>query len=74
MTDLTRSTRKMMTMSSNRVPAMRSHAVQAREILAAGALPEPLKARLEVDLRDAIRQGFHVDLDQLKLALARFSG
>lgn len=64
----------MMTITSSRQRAMKSHALQAREIIAAGALPESLKARLEVDLRDAIRRGFHVDLEQLELALARFSG
>lgn len=64
----------MMTMSSSRDRLLKSHVVQAREIIAAGALPEPLKAKLKVDLRDAVRRGFHVDLQQLELALARFSG
>lgn len=64
----------MMTMNSSRIQALRSQAVQARDILAAGALPKPLKAKLEVDLRDAFRRGYHVDLEQLKVALARFSG
>lgn len=64
----------MMTMTSSRQRTMESHALQARQIIAARALPEPLKARLEVELRDAIRRGFHVDLEQLELALSRFSG
>lgn len=61
-------------MSPNRDRLLRSQVVQAREIIAAGALPERLKARLKVDLRDAVRKGFHVDLEQLELALSRLPG
>lgn len=61
----------MTTPRSSRHRAMRYQAAHARDIIAAGALPEPLKARLQVDLRNALRGGFHVDLEQLELTLAR---
>ncbi len=46
-------------------------ASQAQEMIVRRALPQTLKERLQVDLRDAVRRGFHVDLDQLELTLAR---
>lgn len=63
----------MMNINATRHRAMRYQAVQAREIIAAGTLPEPVKKKLAVDLRKAVRGGYHVDLDQLELALARHS-
>ena len=64
----------MMNMTTSRHRAMRNQAVHARDILAAGRLPEPVKEKLAVDLRNAIRRGFHVDLDQLELALVPHQG
>lgn len=60
----------MTTMSLDRYRTMKWMARHVREAMEAGALPEPLKAKLEIDLRDAVRRGFHVDLEQLELALA----
>jgi hypothetical protein len=47
---------------------------EAQRVIAAGALPETLKRKLQVDLRDAIRRGFHVDVEELRRTLARRCG
>ena len=46
-------------------------ASRAREMILRRGLPQPLEERLQVDLRDAVRRGFHVDLEQLELTLKR---
>lgn len=52
--------------------ALRPLAARAREMIASGAIPEPLKDKLQVDLEDAVRRGFLVDLEQLEVALTHF--
>lgn len=53
---------------------MKPFAAEAQRVIAAGALPETLKRKLQIDLQDAVRKGFHVDVDELRLTLARRSG
>ncbi len=47
------------------------YASLAQEMILQRALPQALKKRLQVDLRDAVRRGFLIDLEQLELTLAR---
>lgn len=60
-------------MNVSRSSTMKPYAVEAQQVIAAGALPETLKRKLQVDLQDAVRRGFHVDVEELRLALARGS-
>ncbi|HEX9734022.1 MAG TPA: hypothetical protein VGG06_18785 [Thermoanaerobaculia bacterium] len=60
-------------MNLSRLPTMKPY-TEAQRVIAAGALPETLKRKLQVDLRDAIRRGFHVDVEELRRTLARRCG
>lgn len=61
-------------MNLSRLPTMKPYANEAQQVIAAGALPETLKRKLQVDLLDAVRRGFHVDVEELRLTLARRPG
>lgn len=61
-------------MNLSPLPTMKPYAAEAQRVIAAGALPETLKKKLQVDLQDAVRKGFHVDVDELRLTLARCCG
>ena len=58
-------------MNVSHTECLKSSAARAHQMIASLSIPEPLKKSLQIDLTDALRRGFQVDLEQLELTLTR---